>query len=172
MSLTAPFRFWEPVRKSAMKQLFGYVPEVADSGRPVSPPGFLDEYDEFDADTVGDDDAGRSLPVVTYISRQDTGRRLLAPDHEGLVTALKGLEEDGVCIVRIPVMEDLSFKEQFAEIASSTVGTHLFKGCGPWLTRASPVLDHRWGARERPYTPDVHAAFSAVGHFRDTIPRR
>lgn len=125
MKLTAPSRFWDPIRKSAMKHLFGYAPEVADDGRPVSPPGFAeaDELGDGYGD-IGGHDEGKSrshLPVVTYISRQDTGRRLLAPDHEGLVEALKGLEEEGVCVVRIPVMEDMTFKEQFAEIASSTV---------------------------------------------------
>lgn len=127
MNLTAPTHYWEPIRKSAMKHLFGYVPEVADSGEPVTPPGFAPDSDYTDSDyaaaagTHDIDGPSRNRPIVTYISRQDTGRRLLAPDHEGLVAALLGLEEEGVCIVRIPVMEDLSFKEQFAEIASSTV---------------------------------------------------
>jgi hypothetical protein len=33
-------------------------------------------------------------PIVTYISRQSTGRRLTPKDHEGLVKVLRELEEE------------------------------------------------------------------------------
>jgi hypothetical protein len=36
----------------------------------------------------------KGKPVITYVSRQDWGRRMLIKeDHEGLVTELKKLEE-------------------------------------------------------------------------------
>ena len=65
-------------------------------------------------------------PIVTYISRQTTGRRLTDESHEGLVRALRELEEEGICEVRIPVMERLSLGEQVAEVASSTVSIPTF----------------------------------------------
>ncbi|KAJ3538606.1 hypothetical protein NMY22_g5094 [Coprinellus aureogranulatus] len=121
MNLTAPRHYWEPVRKSIMTGLFGHAPEVADSGKPVSPPLFAPDSDRSSSDS-SIVDPSRNLPIVTYISRQKTGRRLIAADHEGLVAALKGLEKEGLCILRIPVMERLSFKDQFAEIASNQYG--------------------------------------------------
>ncbi|KAJ3523232.1 hypothetical protein NMY22_g11535 [Coprinellus aureogranulatus] len=89
-NLTVPHGFWEPIRKAITQRLWGYTPEVANSGRP------------------------------------STGRRLLSPDHESLVAALKQLEAEGACTVRIPVMEKLTLREQLAEIASSTIllGVH------------------------------------------------
>jgi hypothetical protein len=65
-------------------------------------------------------------PIVTYISRQSTGRRLTPEDHEGLVKALRELEEEGICEIRIPVMEHLNLGEQIAEVASSTVSFLFF----------------------------------------------
>ena len=112
-NMTVPDRFWEPIRKSVTQQLWGYTPQVTNSGRPASTPRFAP-----DSDAAGID---KSLPIVTYISRQTTGRRLIESHHEELVAALRMLEIEGVCTVRMPVMEKLTLKEQLAEVASSTV---------------------------------------------------
>ena len=112
-NLTAPRHFWEPIRGAITQRLWGYTPEVANTGRPVFPPQFSPSPHTFGAH--------HTLPVVTYISRQATGRRLLDTDHQRLVAALRRLEVEGICTVRIPVMEKLTLREQLAEIASSTV---------------------------------------------------
>lgn len=117
-NLTVPRHFWEPIRKSITQRLWGYSPEVSNSGRPVLPPQFTPS-----SDTLG---MHHTLPVVTYISRQTTGRRLLDSDHQRLVAALRQLADEGICTVRIPVMEKLTLREQLAEVASSTIllGVH------------------------------------------------
>ena len=112
-NVTVPYHFWEPIRKSVSQRLWGYAPLVTNSGRPASTPRFT-----LDSDAAATDN---NLPIVTYISRQTTGRRLIVSHHEELVAALRLLEIEGVCTVRIPVMEKLTLKEQLAEVASSTV---------------------------------------------------
>ncbi|KAJ2925006.1 hypothetical protein H1R20_g12078, partial [Candolleomyces eurysporus] len=112
MNVTAPTGFWEPLRSALARNLFGYVPEVKSDGKPLVPPPFKGN-------------AG-SRPIVTYISRQSTGRRLTDESHQGLVAALRELEEEGICTVRIPILEHMSLRDQLAEVASSTilVGVH------------------------------------------------
>ncbi|TFK41786.1 hypothetical protein BDQ12DRAFT_663800 [Crucibulum laeve] len=109
MNLTVPDNFWTPVQQSLVKNLIGHVPQVDDHGLVVAPPAL-----------------GSSRPIVTYISRQGGGRRLLEKDHEGLVVALRQLEEEGLCDVRIAQMERLTLKEQIELVARSTiiVGVH------------------------------------------------
>ena len=111
MNVTAPTGFWEPLRSALTRNLFGYVPEVKPDGKPSVPPPFKG--------TSG------SRPIVTYISRQSTGRRLADESHQGLVAALRELEEEGICTVRIPILEHMSLRDQLAEVASSTVSPHL-----------------------------------------------
>ncbi|KIK70046.1 hypothetical protein GYMLUDRAFT_150961 [Collybiopsis luxurians FD-317 M1] len=97
MELPIPLGFWEPLRKTV---LAGY-------GLSMGP-------------------WESKKPIVTYISRQSTGRHLITEDHEGLVRSLRQLEEEGLCDVLIPVMERLRLKEQM-ELASRTtimVGVH------------------------------------------------
>ncbi|KAH7907338.1 hypothetical protein BJ138DRAFT_992229, partial [Hygrophoropsis aurantiaca] len=66
-------------------------------------------------------------PVITYISRQDWGRRMLIPeDHEGLVRALRALEERYGWEVHVVSMDKLSRVEQIRLAARTTVmlGVH------------------------------------------------
>jgi len=117
LNVTVPDNFWEPVRRSIMRNLYGFVPEVDSSGMPQAGPSSsslpLSEQQ-------GGLPTGRR-PIVTYISRQKTGRRLIPEDHEALVSGLRQLESEGIMELRIPVMERLTLAEQVAEIASSTV---------------------------------------------------
>ncbi|GFZ43816.1 hypothetical protein JCM24511_01536 [Saitozyma sp. JCM 24511] len=68
----------------------------------------------------------RNVPVVTYINRQLTGRRLLAADHEGLMEAMEGLHEQGVIEFVDAQMETKSRIEQFCMALRSDVimGVH------------------------------------------------
>ncbi|KAF8997469.1 hypothetical protein BDQ17DRAFT_1283867 [Cyathus striatus] len=110
MNLTVADDFWEPVRQSLVQNSLGYIPKIDDSKGVVLPP--LNEE--------------RKTPVVTYISRQGGGRRLIHEDHLGLVKVLRELESDGICEVNVAMMERMSMKEQIAAAARSTiiVGVH------------------------------------------------
>ncbi|KAF8996225.1 hypothetical protein BDQ17DRAFT_1392068 [Cyathus striatus] len=110
MNITVADDFWEPVRQSLVQNLLGYIPKIENSKGVVRAP--LTEE--------------RKMPVVTYISRQGGGRRLIHEDHLGLVNALEELESEGICEVNIAMMERMSMKEQIAAAARSTiiVGVH------------------------------------------------
>lgn len=113
MNVTVPDGFWEPVRKSLVGNLLGYVPMLDARGVVYSPP-----------------QAASTRPLVTYISRQGGGRRLLEQDHQGLVKALTELESEGICEVNVVVMEQLSLRDQINQVARSTV-------CNPFLIMVS-----------------------------------
>ncbi|TFK20596.1 hypothetical protein FA15DRAFT_707948 [Coprinopsis marcescibilis] len=66
-------------------------------------------------------------PVITYISRQNWGRRMLLPeDHEKLVKALQGLHEKYGYEVNIVNAEDMTRQEQIKLAARTTIlmGVH------------------------------------------------
>jgi hypothetical protein len=95
-----------------------------------------------------------------------------------LIAGLRELEREGVCILRIPVMEKMTLQEQFAEVASSTVSQSkkLYSALSSEtrqrvLTCGLRIVDHCRRTRERPHAPDVHAAFIAVGCVRDRLSR-
>lgn len=97
MNTTIPKGFWEPVRRSLLKNVFGHVP---------SP--------------------DQRRPLVTYISRQTSGRRLREEDHQNLVNELERLQLEGLCEVRVVAMERLSLHDQLDLAARTTVllGVH------------------------------------------------
>ncbi|KAJ6476926.1 hypothetical protein C8R45DRAFT_1008269 [Mycena sanguinolenta] len=102
MNVTAPHDFWAPIRASLLRNVLapGLIPDSTHG-----PP---------------------SLPLVTYISRQGTGRRLVAADHNALVVALQELEAEGLCEVRVAVLERMTLAEQIELVAKSRliVGVH------------------------------------------------
>jgi len=100
MNITVPKQFWEPIRKRVIRNVVG------SHGAP-------------------NPSKSTSLPLVLYISRQSTGRRLLDSAHEDLVRALKQLEKEGICEVQIPKMESLKFSEQLHLAARAVVGYYL-----------------------------------------------
>ncbi|KAF5338912.1 hypothetical protein D9611_008684 [Ephemerocybe angulata] len=66
-------------------------------------------------------------PVITYISRQNWGRRMLKPeDHDRLVTKLRELEQEHGFEVNIVNAEDMSRVEQIRLAARTTIlmGVH------------------------------------------------
>ncbi|KAF7350300.1 hypothetical protein MVEN_01334100 [Mycena venus] len=101
MNVTAPHDFWAPVRDSLWQNVLApsFLPTIYDSSR---------------------------LPLVTYVSRQGSGRRLVAADHDALVAALKALEAEGVCEVQVAAMERITMKEQIELVARTRilVGVH------------------------------------------------
>ncbi|KAJ7129079.1 hypothetical protein C8R46DRAFT_1363306 [Mycena filopes] len=99
MNVSAPTDFWAPVRTSLRRNTLGAVP-------------------------LPENAIGR--PLVTYISRQGGGRRLVQADHEALVAALRALEAEGVCEFQMAAMERISLREQIELVSRSTilVGVH------------------------------------------------
>lgn len=98
--------FWSPLRKTLTRNFLGYLPTFASlTDRTVlTPPS--DKSDK---------------PVVTYVDRQGTGRRLTEESHESLVDALRELEAEGVCEVQIVRMENVSLRDQVRLVARSAV---------------------------------------------------
>lgn len=71
--------------------------------------------------------AERKKTVITYVSRQNWGRRTLNPkDHDNLVKALKGLERRHGYEVNVVSMDELSRKDQLVLASRTTVmmGVH------------------------------------------------
>ncbi|KAJ7152671.1 hypothetical protein C8R43DRAFT_923814 [Mycena crocata] len=101
MNVTTPDDFWAPVRASVWQNALGFVPDAG-----VQEP--------------------TAVPLITYISRQSAGRRLVEKDHDGLVTALRKLEAEGICSFEIARMERMSVREQLELVSRSTVkvGVH------------------------------------------------
>lgn len=70
-------------------------------------------------------------PVITYISRQDWGRRMLIPeDHDRLVAALHDLEARYGYEVNIVSMDKLSREEQLRLAGRTTVSLVCIVVCG------------------------------------------
>jgi len=92
--------FWEPLRAN--------VVEFAGGSR-TSGSGTMDK------------------PVITYVTRQEWGRRMLRPaDHETLVRALKKLERDHGYELNIVAMDKLTREEQIRLAGRTTImmGVH------------------------------------------------
>lgn len=104
MDVTVPDGFWEPVRVSMLSNILGFAPSLTDEGIVTGPPQVVS-----------------GSPVVTYISRQGGGRRLVEKDHEALVDALQALASEGICEFNIAMMERLSLRAQLELVARSTV---------------------------------------------------
>lgn len=100
MNITVPKQFWEPLRKRVIRNVVGSTTSH-EASKPSST---------------------TSRPLVLYISRQSTSRRLLDSAHRDLVRALKQLEEEGICEVQIPQMESLKFSEQLHLVTRAEVG--------------------------------------------------
>lgn len=94
MLATTDKHFWEPIRKSIFDNFIRY-------GVGLTP---------------------IKLPVVTYISRQLTRRRLTEESHTSLVSALEELQAEGICEVHVAQMEKMTLHEQLELMFRSTVG--------------------------------------------------
>ncbi|KZT55619.1 hypothetical protein CALCODRAFT_421035, partial [Calocera cornea HHB12733] len=142
--------FWEPVRRSVLRfARRGALDSGTPSPRPRPSPG-----------------PGPGRPVVTYISRQGTKRRLVEEDHDALVAALEAGQESLGYDLRVVRMEDLAKAEQVALAAQTTIMlgvhgnglTHLL-----WMARSprSALLEvHYPGA----FRVDYEVAAKQLGH--------
>ncbi|KAJ7051349.1 hypothetical protein C8F01DRAFT_999416 [Mycena amicta] len=99
MNVSVPEDFWRPIRENLWESFWG---------------------DRFSVASL------RTRPLVTYISRQGGGRRLVQADHEVLVASLYELEAEGICDVQVVRMEQMTLKEQVDLVRNSTIllGVH------------------------------------------------
>jgi hypothetical protein len=82
---------------------------------------------------AGADSQAPDSKVITYVSRQEWGRRmLLSQDHDRLVKALEGLREQYGYEVNIVSMDKLTRQEQFRLAGRTSVSTSQFH-CVNWL---------------------------------------
>ncbi|KAL0576132.1 hypothetical protein V5O48_005850 [Marasmius crinis-equi] len=104
MNITVPDDFWDPIRRSLLTNMLGYIPRFDEYGSVIYP-----------------EKVATSAPVLTYISRQKGGRRLARADHEALVEELMMLEAHGFCEVQVVQMEDIPLKQQIELAARTTI---------------------------------------------------
>ncbi|KAF9256407.1 hypothetical protein L218DRAFT_936707 [Marasmius fiardii PR-910] len=97
MSVPVSEGFWEPIRRSVVTNLLGYIPNVDD----VS-----------------------SKPIVTYIMRKR--RTLITSHHRALERELRRLQREGICEVHLVRMEEFTLKQQIELAARTTImlGVH------------------------------------------------
>jgi len=62
-----------------------------------------------------------SRPVITYLSRQMTGRRLTDQGHLDVIEELQAIAKTGKAEYRMEVFEDVPVPEQWARLARTTV---------------------------------------------------
>lgn len=135
-------RYWfSPVRKNLLDFVGMADPEA--HAEDIHGVGYEEDIDEDDVESAEkeeevqqshDDEALEKVqaklaksgkPVITYISRQDWGRRMLKPEsHESLVVELKKLEEKYGWEVNVVAMDKLTRDEQIRLAAKSTVSPH------------------------------------------------
>lgn len=69
----------------------------------------------------------KSVPRVSYLTRQDTSRRLLDEAHQDLIHALERLQDEGLCELQIlHFTDETPFEDQIAHMAATDVlvGVH------------------------------------------------
>ncbi|KAJ6537768.1 hypothetical protein B0H19DRAFT_1316521, partial [Mycena capillaripes] len=112
MNVTVMDHFWSPLRGSLWRSmiLYKHNPEIL-----LSPDMAEDVWWEW-----------WHILVVTYISRQRYDRRLAATDHEALLAGLRALEAEGICKVRVAVLEEMPLMEQVELMTRSAIliGVH------------------------------------------------
>ena len=105
--------YWAPVRRA--------VVESAAGTRKIVWPGEA----ELDAMAKGKT-TKRERPVITYVNRQSTGRRLLEQDHDALVAALEDLGRKHDYEVVVASMEFMNKFDQIYLSSRTTVRSFRF----------------------------------------------
>jgi hypothetical protein len=128
--------------RSAAMHGFNYWRTQRTASEPFALPGSVNWWSTIRSNVIqasglrGDTGQGTtSNPVITYISRQDWGRRMLVQsDHERLVAELYKLRDNYGYEVNVVSMDKLSRKEQFQLSARTTVSHPCFVYCSSQLT--------------------------------------
>lgn len=115
--------------RSAAMHGFNFLRTQRTAAEPFALPGSVNWWSTIRSNVIqatglkGDTGHGTtSNPVITYISRQGWGRRMLIQeDHEKLVAELYKLRDNYGYEVNVVSMDKLSRKEQFQLAARTTV---------------------------------------------------
>jgi hypothetical protein len=118
--------------RSAAMNGFNFMRTQRTASEPFALPGSVHWWNTIRNNVVqasglsGDTGQGTtSNPVITYVSRQEWGRRMLnKQDHEKLVAELYKLRDNYGYEVNIVSMDKLSQKEQFRLAARTTASFH------------------------------------------------
>ena len=139
---TVPAHFWDPIRQSTVLNALGYLPALNSRGSVVFPPKVKTDR-----------------PIVTYVSRQNSHRRLADEDHRELVRSLRELDVEGLCELHVVEMEGMTLKSQLELAARTTVlvGVH---GNGMTVSR-SRVVDI-WDCADESVASALDAAVREV----------
>ncbi|KAI9635262.1 uncharacterized protein MKK02DRAFT_36638 [Dioszegia hungarica] len=138
VTLAASKYWWYPVRKNLLDFVGSGDPEAHASD--IHGVGFEEDIDEDDVESAEKEEAvaveqeldamekidakqaKNGKPVITYVSRQDWGRRMLLPEaHASFVEELNKLEEKYGWEVHVVAMDKLSRDEQIRLAARSTI---------------------------------------------------
>ena len=111
-----------------------------------------------------------AVPVITYISRQDWGRRMLIPEHhERLVRELNNLHDTYGYEVNVVSMDRLSRIEQFQLAGRTTVS---FSPFGLFKPLHSVSVDHDGCSWQRSYRAALDAPHPSLDRHGILLPRR
>ena len=129
--------------RSAAMHGFNFQRTQRTASEPFALPGSVNWWSTIRSNVVqasglkGDTGHGTmSNPVITYISRQEWGRRMLIQeDHDKLVAELYKLRDNYGYEVNVVSMDKLSRKEQFQLSARTTVSA-----IPPWLLQWNTLL--------------------------------
>jgi hypothetical protein len=115
-----------------------------------------------------------SNPVITYISRQEWGRRMLIQkDHEELVAELHKLRDNYGYEVNIVSMDKLSRKEQLQLAARTTVSPlpHVISPVVVVIRFSDHDTDHDGRTRKRPYILSMDETLPPIDGTGILLPR-
>ena len=106
-------------------------PEEEDIEKLEAAEGLAAEKEEKKLEKINAKLAKSGKPVITYVSRQNWGRRMLLPaSHDSLVKALKDLEKKYGWEVNIADMDKMTRDDQIRLAARTTVSLPVISGGG------------------------------------------
>jgi hypothetical protein len=106
--------YWSPIRQAVVEYSAGTKEVEWPGERKLHMLMNMDEQDE-----EGQEDSEK--PLIAYISRQKTGRKLKTAHHEALVQAVQSLADENGYEFKIPLMEEMSKFDQIYLASRSTV---------------------------------------------------
>jgi hypothetical protein len=178
--------WWEPVRRQVLRfagveeeyldiALEGYG--AVDPAKLDSDPDFVKELTPPSREPLSSLEALGKKPLVTYISRQNSRRRLTPESHEDLVQALEKHAKANGWELMVVQAEKLAKEEQLQLAARTTVScrTLLCEGCMEFVSlrvlMCLLTVDYAGCTRERFDASVVDASYASKRRDRDVRQR-
>ena len=177
MTLAASRYWWAPIRKNLIEFVGGGMGEIEMLGDVGLGVGVEQDYTPSELDVVAleqeegalreekeelleesrkEKQAHSGKPVITYVSRQEWGRRMLIKeDHDELVRELNELEKKYGWEVNVVSMDQLSRDEQIRLAARTTVCSFDSRETSEKATDHNVVVDHAWRSRQWAHSPSL-----------------